>query len=374
MLVLHVIDNMKPGGAQALLMSILHTSVSQGNVRHLVFCLRKHKLHTVRSVDAEDVLFADTTQKLSAKALAQLLIAVRKLRPDILHCHLLGSQIFAFALKWLFSRTTRVVFHQHGQLSGPPGRSVILARLHVLVFQVAQHVADRIIAVSRATEGSLLEAGIPATKILCLLNSIDTRQYTPSRDSESEQATLTKAAPGTFKVGYAARLVPGKGWETLLDAAEYLSRNRGMEFFLAGAGPDHSEVVRRIRQASNPRIRWLGHVDDMTSFYSGVDCVVVPSYREAFGLVALEAQASGKPVIASDVPALNEIVVHRVTGLLFTYGDPGGLAQSIEELQVDHDLRNQIIANALVQARELDIRNYVDRLEGIYRALMVPAS
>ena len=95
-----------------------------------------------------------------------------------------------------------------------------------------------------------------------------------------------------------------------------------------------------------------GAVADARTLIEGYDAVVIPSRSESFGLVALEAYAAGVPVIASDIPGLNEVVEDGNTGVLFRSEDPGDLVDAVARIAGDPALRNALIRNARAVVQE----------------------
>jgi glycogen(starch) synthase len=95
-------------------------------------------------------------------------------------------------------------------------------------------------------------------------------------------------------------------------------------------------------------VRFLGFVDEnrLRGLYAAADLVVVPSLYEPFGLVALEAMASGTPVLASDTGGLREIVDHEVTGLRFVPGAASSLAREATRLLTDRELARRLATGA----------------------------
>jgi glycosyltransferase involved in cell wall biosynthesis len=108
----------------------------------------------------------------------------------------------------------------------------------------------------------------------------------------------------------------------------------------------------------------------MKAFYMDIDCLVVPSLWEPQGLVEIEAQTLGVPVVASNTEALNEIVQDGQNGLLFETGNATDLADKILLLQSQPDLCNKLIAGGLATSRQYDVAGYVSRLKTMYEQLL----
>jgi glycosyltransferase involved in cell wall biosynthesis len=152
-------------------------------------------------------------------------------------------------------------------------------------------------------------------------------------------------------VFYAGRLSKEKGVLELLDAA------RGLPVVVAGDGP----LRRRVPQAQGfvPRPELLRLLDEAA-------VVVCPSRREGFGMTCLEAMAHGKPVVATAVGGLLDLVVDGETGLLVPPRDGRALRGAIERLLADADLRRSFGAAARERAGEFDWSRVTPRLLGLY--------
>ena len=145
-------------------------------------------------------------------------------------------------------------------------------------------------------------------------------------------------------IGFAGRLIPGKGVDILLRACAELRTPASWRLDVAGDGPLRGsfETLADVLGIAH-RVRFLGWVDNMPSFWTGCRIAVVPSYEwvESFGLVAIEAMASGLPVVASRRGGLAEVVADGVTGRLFEAGDSHQLAVALEAYLENQRLREQ---------------------------------
>ncbi len=136
---------------------------------------------------------------------------------------------------------------------------------------------------------------------------------------------------------YAGRLSPEKGVAELVEAA------RGLPLVVAGEGP----LRERVPQA----LGWVPH-DELLRLYERAAVVACPSLREGFGVSCAEAMAHGRPVVASAVGGLRDLVVDGETGLTVPPGDVGALRAALERLLADGELRRRLGAAARERARE----------------------
>ncbi|MBV8445968.1 MAG: glycosyltransferase, partial [Candidatus Dormibacteraeota bacterium] len=192
------------------------------------------------------------------------------------------------------------------------------------------------------------------------------------------------ALNGRRVVLFAGRLEPLKGGDTLLDAVEALRCIPGFDDVVvlvvgddsgdaAGSGESERERLQRRARSGwlDGRVRFLGAVphERLGDYYALADVCAVPSLTESFGLVALEAQSLGTPVVAAAVGGLTEIVEDGVTGFLVAGRDPQRWAEAIATVLRDPERRIEMGDAARTRAARYTWTRAVDRLDAIYERL-----
>jgi glycosyltransferase involved in cell wall biosynthesis len=188
-------------------------------------------------------------------------------------------------------------------------------------------------------------------------------------------AELIGAAPHEHPRRYAfatGRHVHNKGFDVLVDAFAEIERGGGSpwDLLLAGSGPDFEALRARCLAAGlEGRVHLLGRVDRATTarLLMGCEAVIVPSRQEPFGIVNLEAMASGRPVIASDVGGIPEIVQDGSTGLLVPPGRTGALASAILALANDAELRRSLGEAASAAATAFEWQHIMEQYDEVHR-------
>ena len=182
---------------------------------------------------------------------------------------------------------------------------------------------------------------LPPGKVDTIPNGVATEDFA-LLDSEELAALRDSLTPdGEHLLIYAGRLEYEKGIQTLLHTVRDLRRSgQAVRLVVCGEGTYDEELralVRKLRIARAVTFTGFLSREDMSRHYRAADVAVVPSIYEPFGIVALEAMASGTPLIVSDTGGLGELVEHGVTGLKVTPKDPAALGAAITRVLADRD-------------------------------------
>ena len=168
---------------------------------------------------------------------------------------------------------------------------------------------------------------------------------------DAKQVRQELNAEDAFVIVVVAQLIPEKGIQVLLEAMPNLPDST--QVWVIGQGPQrHSLETLSGALGVASRVRFLGNQSRVERFMRGADLAVCPSlWAEAAGLVNLEAQAVGLPVVASAVGGIPEFVRHEQTGLLFPPGDRAALQRCVLALWSNRELRQRLAGGALAHAR-----------------------
>ncbi len=178
-------------------------------------------------------------------------------------------------------------------------------------------------------------------KVQIVPNGVDTEVFKPSVDQDGlKQKFNFGKGPCVLFVG---NLIPRKGLFFLIESAKKIVKQQpDIKFLIAGEGPLKNPLARSIQEENlTDNFKFLGRVDEklLPLLYNSSDVFVLPSIQEGQGIVLLEAQASGKPVIAFDIGGVKEVVRNGETGLLVKLGDSDALTDALMELVENKALR-----------------------------------
>jgi len=268
-----------------------------------------------------------------AIAVGAVATVVADLRPDVIHNHMYRAELVgtraAIAVAEAGHARPYVVGTVHSsRIRSPEDRAVLRALTPRM---------DRLIAVSRAMEHKIADERPSDVPVSLIHNGVDLVRY----DHTDPCCTLPEEyhlPPGAQIVGVVARLEHEKGHPTLLEAWPSVLRCVPNAWLLVvGEGSRREELEAQAAALGIlERVVFTGRRDDVPAVTAALDVAVLPSYREAQGLTILEAMALSRPVIASAVGGIPEMIEDGRTGLLVPPHDADALAAAIVRLLTDH--------------------------------------
>jgi glycosyltransferase involved in cell wall biosynthesis len=264
----------------------------------------------------------------------RLATALRESTPDISVLHGFGAYSYGTIAARLAGSAAVVRVEHSPELHNP---------LYEAVSAITASGADSTIGVSRSVLDYLHLRGTKPSHPQIIYNGVDVSLLAG-----------VPPAPGHRILLSIARLDVAKDHASLIDAIALL-RERGLELklHLAGDGPLRGELEARVRRNKlDEHVRFLGFRKDLPELFAACDALVLSTHYEGFGLAVVEAMAAGRPVIATRIPCLAEIVTPGETGLLVEPRSPVSLADGIESV-IQQPLRARAMGAAgRVRARE----------------------
>ncbi|NIO36236.1 glycosyltransferase [Candidatus Bathyarchaeota archaeon] len=300
----------------------------------------------------------------------KLITSLLKTKVDIIHAHdYYASSSFYGAIA---SRAKRVPFvlTQHND-DLPP--SLIKAFLYLYdSLTLARYTllqSGKIIALSGNIKSHLKLMGTNESKIEIIPNGINTRLYAPNQMNLLEERWGI-TPPVVLFVG---RLDEEKGIEYLLQAfSKVIADIPEAKLVVVGRGPKEMELKSLTRNLGLPNVFFLGAVENrlMPSIYVGCEVFVLPSLREPFGNVVIEAMAAGKPVIGSYVGGIKDAIIHGVTGFHVPPKSSARMSELLIKLLGDVSLRERMGRNARERAVSVyDEELVIRKIEKVYNDL-----
>jgi glycogen(starch) synthase len=292
---------------------------------------------------------------------------------DLVHGHdwLVAHASAAFADRQGVPYVTTIHATEHGRHQGWV-QDLPQSHIHS-VERWMSHRADSVIVCSYYMRGHVADIfDIDERRIAVIGNGVDPHELRPVGDLRALRCEF--AAPSEKLVLFVGRLVYEKGFQLALDALPgVIEQVENVRFLVAGSGTYEEELKAQATRLGLSEhgvfLGWIGD-DVLHSLYRIADLCVVPSIYEPFGLVALEAMASGCPCIVADTGGLREVVPsgERV-GLRFNGGDAEHLGVMIERLLIDGELRDRLVTEASEHVLRFDWDDIAERTRGIYGEL-----
>ncbi len=264
------------------------------------------------------------------QAVVRLAALLRRERPAVFHLHTSHAHLLGLLAAAL----------------APPMRVVVARRVDFSIFRHSflglnwikyRWGIDRFITVSGAVRDLLREDGVPAAKVSVVPSGVDPARFEPPPSPDPAGLLAEFGLPsGLPIVASIGALHDHKGHRFLVEAAERVLRSRDAAFIVAGEGPRRRELVRLARRLGvEGRFRLPGFRSDVGRLLAGASVFAFPSIEEGLGTSLLDALLLERPVVASRVGGIPEVIVHREHGILVPPRDPAALAEGILESLAD---------------------------------------
>lgn len=354
MKILQVITSLRTGGAEKLIVDMVPLYQEQG---HQVDVLLFDGAETPFKKQLRDK--GVTIYQLGEGGSVYNPLYIFKLIPflrkyDIVHTHNTACQLFT-VIAGLFSSAVLVTtehntFNRRRNWKG-----------YKILDQWMYSRYQSVICISDKTYDNLQQYLGSDNCLQIIYNGIDVNLY---RKAEADSSLKSGKTIITMVAGFR----PQKDQDTLIKAFQYLTAYQ-YELWLIGDGERRPEVMNLVDKLNlSDVVRFWGIRNDVPILLKSSDIIIQSSHWEGFGLAAVEGMAAGKPVIASDVPGLAQVV--DGFGILFPQGDAKALADLILHLHENPVYYQQIADRCLHRAAEFDIHKTVDQYLQLYQSLL----
>lgn len=365
MRVCHVINRLSSGGAQSVVQDIVRGA---SDIEYTICCLEASLEYELADTDIR-VLNFDEQFKFDPRMLSRLFRFLQKEQFDVLHLHLPYSQVVGRVL----SRVTGVdhvvsTFHSQPDNYHPVTRT--LERITRPIDTVSVAVSK---GVQRAHGGEASCYDGEVSDGWCTIyNGIDVERFRSNVTNADENPLRRRYDLGDAPVFLnASRYIPAKAQKDAIRAMSHvIDEYPNAMLFIIGRGPLQDELrdeVVKLGLEDNVKIPGFASGEELYAYYSVSDGFVLPSISEGFGIVLIEAMAAGIPVVATDIPGVNEVVVDGETGRIVPAKDPEQLATGMEDI-VEPTNRETYAASAFRRVKaQFDIENMSASYVDLYR-------
>lgn len=361
MKILHIITSLELGGAEKLLSELIPFQKKSGyNVELMILS----DVNSVFKKDLEEKGIKVSVSKYNSKTSPLNIFAiVKKIKEenyDIVHVHLVHSQYWARCAKLLdFNKKRKYVTTEHST-SNKRRNSIVFKLIDRFIFRGY----DKIISISDATENSLKEwIGGDDDNYCVIPNGVDLSRFDNVKPFLKSEIGFEEDDTILMMV---SRFQEAKNQKGVVLALKYLPTNYKLVF--VGDGILEKDVQEFVKeQNEEKRVKFLGLRRDIPQLLKTADIVIQYSFFEGFGITAVEAMASHKPIIASDVPGLAEVV--RGAGYLCSKDNPKELAEAVLKLE-NKDNYKKVADNCLERSKKFTIKNSAEEYLKLYDKIL----
>ncbi len=374
--VLHIAE--APGGVERYLVALL-TKLKQNysdELEHILVCSESIDAEKFKGIVSKVEHVADMHHPISARSDLRSVLEVRKLigkyKPDIVYCHSSKAgaigRLANIGLKNRQGKRNISVYNAHGWAFNMKGASKSLIESYIMIEKMLAPMTDSIVCISEFEKNTALAHGIcePA-KLHVIYNGIDFDEKYVEHARPWDMAEIPEDA---FVVGTVGRLATQKAPDVFVKAASIIKKRIPEAFFvIVGDGLNRKETEKLVKEYG----LWdcfliTGWVNDPFNYICNFDVAMLLSRWEGFGLVLPEYMMIRKPIVASNVDAIPEIIQDGVNGLLVEREDYYGATEAVVRLHDDPALREYLVEN---EVRIVGERFNVERTAREHRDLFM---
>ena len=358
MKIAYVIPTLNLGGAEKQQINILN-GINTNKFKVKLFVL-KNKTQLLSHLQNEkvDVEIFSIESISDIGALWDFVKSIRKYNPDIIHTQMYSADILIRCIKLFFLPKSKIIYHYHGLLGE-------IGKPKLYLDKITSSLVDKVIVVSQKSyDLRLLYEGYSREKMIVLHNSVSM--------SSSKKYNKSKKEGRHLVIGMASRLIPLKNIQgAIYMLSELIKKGFELNLVVAGDGPEKENLLQYASDLGIAnKISFLGFVVEMESFYDKIDIFCISSIIEDLPLSVIEGMMHGKPILASNVGGIPEIVRDIPCTILvddfFDSQDIDRVEEFLDFMVVD-ECRENLIEYAL---RNFDNQAYCLTLEKIYDELL----
>jgi glycosyltransferase involved in cell wall biosynthesis len=304
------------------------------------------------------------------RAFLALWALIRKEKPTIVHTHTYKAGILGcWAAK--LAGVPIIIHTPHGHIFFGHF-SPLATRFFMMIERLTAAMVDRLVALTEGERSDYIAFSVANPKKITTIHSgVNVDQFMKVKRNGKEKKLSLGLNTNGLVVGTIGWLLPIKGPMYLLKAMTEIWRiHPDIQLVYVGKGDLEEEVKEEAyRTGVSGKVKFLGWRDDIPEIMQVLDIFVLPSLNEGMGRVLVEAMASGKPVVASNVGGIPDLVKHGHNGFLVGPGDVNGLSLAIKKLIEDEQLRLKMGAKGRAMARDYGVEEMIKKIDDLYTSL-----
>jgi len=372
--ILFVIDGLEFGGGERTFLQLIE-GLPQNQYNIHVATSPRGTFSDVLIKKGEKPIPINLMKRLSIGTLQRLIKIIKENNINIIHSQGARTDFCSRMATRLLKSKVGVV----NTIAMPvEGYDVGLLRKKIYSFfdRFSERYVDYFIVISDALKKFLIDKHkIPPKKIFKIYNGIELNEYHPDNSDKSSMKIRKEFGidKDEFLIAGIGRLVWQKGFEYLIKAAsEVLKEYPSAKFLIVGEGPLKDSLREKCRKLDiEDKIIFAGFRSNIKEILTSIDILVMPSVREGFPMVTLEAMAMAKPIVATDINGIREQIDHDENGLLIPPEDPEAIADAIIFLFNNKEKSEQLGFAAKKKAEEkFSVEEMIKKTETVYEELL----
>lgn len=357
---LYVITSVGLGGAEKLLLSYVK-NLNKNKYSLYVCCLREKPDDLFLDISKYSTVYnLKINNRFNPIIIFALIKLIREIKPDIIHTHLFQARVYTAVAK-LFYKHSVIITQKHNNVN------LIKHNVFILFELLSLLIYNKVIAISESVKNSLIRYEfVPSRKIFVLPNCIDFLRF---HNSGFRESLLNKQE---IIIGTVGRIERQKGIKYLLLAMNpILSKYPNTKLEIIGDGSLLNEMKNlSINLNISNSVFFFGKFVDVIPFYRRMDVFVLSSVYEGFGIVLLEAMASGVPIVATNVDGIKEVVTNMNSGILVPPKNPEAIADAVVKIIENPLLSKNLVDKGYKRAKLFDVQEHIAKLDSFYTNLL----
>ncbi len=367
--ILHVIQS--PGGVERYIKSFLKY-IDNEKFCNVLICSKDYDKDEYINL-SDDFEYVDMIREISffkdIKAVKSVRKLIKRYKPDIVFCH--SSKAGAIGRIANIGIKNKCIYNPHGWAFNMKG-SLKKRKMYANIERILAHMTDKIVCISKAEQRSALEWKIcKKEKTKVIYNGIDFEEY--EHDTSELTRQMLNIPDNAYVIGCVGRLSEQKSPDVFAKAALMIKEKIPEAFFIMVGDGDQRKDVEKIFDENNLENSFLitGWVDNPMSYIKLFDVATLLSRWEGFGLVLAEYMLAGKPIVATRVDAIPELVNEGVNGFLTDVDDANQVSEQILKIHENPELVCDIKKNAKNTVTkkfnaEIMVKEYIKLFQGMF--------
>lgn len=365
MKILQIINSLNTGGAEKLLLDTIPLYISKGIKMDILLFWDNEFMFTekINELSFCNIYILNKSSSISNIYNPLHILKIAKIikEYDVVHVHLFPAQYFVPIAKMISFSNAKLIFTEHNTTNNR-----IKNKIYSIIDRFFYKPYEKVICISLVIRDVIVKhSNLPLEKLEIIKNGVDIEKIYNAKKLDRQSIHKSIGNNDILLIQVSAFRLQ-KDQATLIKALSLL--NQKYKLLLAGEGPFKQSCIELAKELNiSDRVLFLGNRSDIPKLLKTADIIVLSSKYEGLSLSSIEAMASGRPFIASNVPGLREIV--DGFGVLFPFGNDRALKDEIEKLTLNKDYYSRIVESCLLRAKQYDINKMVEKHIKLYNEI-----